>query len=86
MALPILVKVTGKSVKFIDGYSIFFCAGKQGYSIVEQSMAGTEGGGRGEEEQRTRRMLLHSSFWRLSSFSSFLYPLPQIPILSAGAE
>lgn len=47
VALPILVKVTGKSVKFIDGYSIFFCAGKQGYSIVEQSMAGTEGGGEG---------------------------------------
>lgn len=34
--------------------------------------------------QRARRMLLHSSFGRLSSSSSFPYLLPQIPILSAG--
>lgn len=27
--------------------AFFFCAGKQGYNIVEQSMAGTEGGGEG---------------------------------------
>lgn len=45
------MKVTGKSVKFIDGLW-HLCAGKQGYSVIHLHLAGREGWrvtGEGEE-------------------------------------
>jgi len=72
VALPILVKVTGKSVKFIDGYSIFFLCWKARlqYCRAEHGRhrgGGERGGGAAHQENAAAFLLLEVVF---------LIPLP----------